>query len=395
MLLVVIKNDANVSLKTAYVIEQFKLKHGPNLKIFYVLKGRQNLFAERLEKDKIYLPSSVLGILLYYCCLFFLKSPRDYIHSVNTRILKKQRKILIDEGLISVISRVFIQFFVAPARSERVFDWLDSVDEKKVFLIDEFVSFNMLKLDQLKVKGKIVYVSQDLANKQFGFFEHYITKKLMYQFDLRAVSNFDSIIACSERDAFEFKNLGAKKIAFYPNIYPIQDFEEALKDADPSICIVLRNYWGNKATQSLKQILAAISIIDKRFNIYLIGIKPSYVPKNVKLFHCDYFPNKKNFMEILSKAWIGINVGSHFGGTNERKYDYALAGLVVLSDMQGARGDLIPFEYTYVDDCDLSAKLNQLLAYGKEYLVEKGKQNQAAALDLAKKQSRLLFEFID
>ena len=53
-------------------------------------------------------------------------------------------------------------------------------------------------------------------------------------------------------------------------------------------------------------------------------------------------------------------MGIHLGGTNERKYDYAMAGLVVFSDNLGVRGDLLPHEYTYVDSYDLAAKLEQL-----------------------------------
>ncbi len=75
-------------------------------------------------------------------------------------------------------------------------------------------------------------------------------------------------------------------------------------------------------------------------------------------------------MRILSKSWIGINIGIHKGGSNERKYDYAMAGLVVFSDILGCRGDLLPHEYTYLDSNDLAAKLEQLMEFGKKRLLK-------------------------
>jgi hypothetical protein len=83
------------------------------------------------------------------------------------------------------------------------------------------------------------------------------------------------------------------------------------------------------------------------------------------------------------------------GGANERKYDYAMAGLVFFSDTLGVRGDLLPHEYTYVDSYDLAAKLEQLLEFGKEMIVEMGKQNRKQALSLAEKQREKLLRTLN
>ena len=82
-------------------------------------------------------------------------------------------------------------------------------------------------------------------------------------------------------------------------------------------------------------------------------------------------------------------------GSNERKYDYAMAGLIVFSDTMGARGDLLPYEYTYVDSQDLAAKLEQLLQLGKDRIVEMGDQNRDQALSLAEKQHGILLRTIN
>jgi len=184
--------------------------------------------------------------------------------------------------------------------------------------------------------------------------------------------------------------MGARKVLFYPNIYPITEFEPACKDPEPCISIVLRGHWGQEVNKSLEEIFKALSCINKKVKVNLIGIDSQHVPKNVELQHYGYIPNKMNYFTILSKSWIGINIGIHLGGTNERKYDYAIAGLVVFSDNLGVRGDLLPHEYTYVDRYDLAAKLEQLLEFGKDKLVEMGKQNRKQALSLAEKQCEKL-----
>jgi hypothetical protein len=90
-------------------------------------------------------------------------------------------------------------------------------------------------------------------------------------------------------------------------------------------------------------------------------------------------------MNILSKSWIGINIGIHKGGSNERKYDYAMAGLVVFSDVLGCRGDLLAHEYCYLDHNDLAVKLEQLLELGQEKIIEMGLENRKQAISLAGK----------
>jgi hypothetical protein len=102
-----------------------------------------------------------------------------------------------------------------------------------------------------------------------------------------------------------------------------------------------------------------------------------------------------DYLTILSKSWIGINVGFHLGGANQRKYDYAMAGLVVFSDSLGSRGDLLPHEYVYVDRQDLTAKLEQILEYGKELITEMGLRNRKQAMYLAETQRKKLLSEVN
>jgi hypothetical protein len=210
-----------------------------------------------------------------------------------------------------------------------------------------------------------------------------------------AVALSDLVVACSERDRLKYLEMGARKVLFYPNIYPITEFEAACKDQEPCLSIVLRGHWGEEINRSLEEIFKALSCINKKIKVNLIGINSLYVPTNVELQHYEYFPNKMDYLTILSKSWIGINIGIHLGGTNERKYDYAMAGLVVFSDNFGSRGDLIPHEFTYVDAEDFAAKLSQLLRFGKERLFEMGLENREQALFLAETQKRTVLAAIN
>jgi hypothetical protein len=180
--------------------------------------------------------------------------------------------------------------------------------------------------------------------------------------------------------------MGAKAVIFYPNIYPIKELMPSLKENEPSICISFQSRWGKKGINDFYSIFEALSKVDGKIKVCVVGFKPQRVPRNVELEYYKYVPSKLDYMRILSKSWIGINVGIHKGGSNERKYDYAMAGLVVLSDIFGCRGDMLPHECTYLDNNDLTAKLGQLIKLGKEQIIEMGKENRKQALSLAEEQ---------
>jgi hypothetical protein len=189
--------------------------------------------------------------------------------------------------------------------------------------------------------------------------------------------------------------MGARKAVFYPNIYPVTEFEPSDKDQTPSISIVLRGHWGPRAGRSLEEIFEALSYVHRKIRVYIIGIEPQQVSRNIELQRFEFIPSKLDYLRTISKSWIGINLGIHMAGSNERKYDYAMAGLVVFSDKLGARGDLLPHEYTYVDSHDLAAKLDQLLEFRKEKIVEMGTQNRKHAISLADKQREKLLKTIN
>jgi hypothetical protein len=325
-----------------------------------------------------------------------LKSPRDLRDGIIRRLSAKQMPyVLVTEGFLSVLSQVLHYYFATSSRTDRFIPFLRRMKSPKIFLIDEFSSINMINLKDIKNLGRIIYVSQDVAYNRYGFRDNPITKELMYKLEWDAIAYADVVIACSERDRLKYIEMGAKKAVYYPNIYPIKEFEPIAKDQLPSICIVSRGHWDLKAGRSLEEIFKALSYSNRTFKVTVIGIKPKKVPKNIRLKHYEFIPSKLDYLKILSESWIGINIGFHLAGTNERKYDYAMARLVVFSDTMGARGDLLPCEYTYVDSQDLAAKLEQLFQFDKDKLVEMGDKNRDQALSLAKQQREILLETVN
>lgn len=386
-MLVIIRNGSVPSVKTSFITQQFN----GDLDLFFVAKEDTVNLTEKWGPHSMELASTTSGTLTYYF-LMFVKSPHDLYNSVMTRLFHRRLpQVLVQNGFFSVFSQVLAYQFARSGKPNNLMSYLKEVESPKVFLIDEFVSIRIVDLKRLKEMGPIAYVSQDIAHTRFGFNGHFITKKMMYQFERAAVLSADLVIACSERDRLKYLEMGAKNVLFYPNVYPVTGFEPSAKDPQPSISIVLRGHWGPQLKAALQEILAALSFIRQPLKVYLIGIETAQVPENVKLEHyADRIPSKSDYLSIISKSWIGINVGIHMGGSNERKYDYSLAGLVVVSDKLGVRGDLIPCEYSYVDKHDLAAKIEQLLELGKDRLVEMGQQNRQHVLALAEKQRKEL-----
>jgi len=389
----VINDGGKLSLKMNFVVQAYKLNS--NEDFFYVFRRADSRFEEKWGNNQVDLATSTSGNFMHFL-LMLVKSPKNMRDGLLKRLLRtKSSNVLLVEGFLSGLSQALGEYFDKPARTNVLINFLRKLNSPKIFLIDEYVSIRNVNLKILRLLGSIVYVSQDVAYDHFNFGNNIITKTLMYKLERDAVALSDLVVACSERDRLKYLEMGARKVLFYPNIYPIAEFEPGNKDQTPSISIVLRGHWGSRAERSLDKIFKALSRVDKEIRVYMIGIKPQQVPKNIELQHYARIPSKLDYLNTLSKSWIGINIGIHMGGANERKYDYAMAGLVVFSDTLGVRGDLLPHEYTYVDSYDLAAKLEQLLEFGKEMIVEMGKQNRKQALSLAEKQREKLLRTLN
>ncbi len=336
----VINEAGKLSLKMDFVVQTIKLCSDEDC--FYVFRKGDSRFVEEWGNNHVNLATSLTGNFMHFL-LMIVKSPQDMHDGLLRRFLRKRASnVLLVHGFLSFLSQALSEYFEKPTRTNLLIDFLRNVKSPKVFLIDEYVSVRIVNLKILKLFGPILYVSQDVAYDHFNFGNSVITKTLMYKLERDAVSSSDLVVACSERDRLKYLEMGAKNVLFYPNIYPITEFEPACKDTEPSISIVLRGHWGTGLDASLEEIFKALSCINKRIKVNLIGLDAPFVPKNIELQHHLFIASKKDYLTLLSKSWIGINVGIHLGGTNERKYDYAMAGLIVFSDSLGSRGSSSP-----------------------------------------------------
>ena len=83
-------------------------------------------------------------------------------------------------------------------------------------------------------------------------------------------------------------------------------------------------------------------------------------------------------LSLISRAHVGLNYGEWLGGSSVKKFDYALAGLAILSLGTGHRGEYLPGEIACADIYDLMAKLGQ---FGVSDLMELGHANRLAVLE--------------
>ncbi len=374
---VVISDEREPSLKARFIIHLIKLNLRPSY--LYVFRDEEAKFGEEWGADRVKLATSFPGIMAHFMLL--IMKPGDLYKEIAGRLLNRNVSSTVKINFLYVLSQSLSQLFAKSSKKKGLVHFLEKQSSQKIFLIDEFFSLRVVSVKELRNLGFMIYVSSDLGYDFFG--ENFLARKLMYKLERDAVSHMDIIIACSERDKLKYLSMGAKKAIFYPNIYPVPDFEPLEKDQIPSISIILREHWGSRAHEALKEVFEALAYFNKPISVYMIGVKPKEIPRNVLLHYYDYVPSRVDMLKILSKSWVGINLGIHRGGSNQRKYDYAIAGTIVLSDTLGSRGDMLPHEYTYVDDYDFAAKLDQLLRLGYQKLAQMGLENRKHALSLA------------
>jgi hypothetical protein len=392
-MLVVTRDGEKLSLKAKFVIKLIKSNY--DVQFLKVFRRDRKKYVEEHQGNHIYLATSTSGIFMYFLLNFFLKNPKD-LHDGMIRRLRRREKIPVasGRGFVTIISQVLYQYFARSAKTLGLLLFLRKLNSSPTFLVDEFFSLNVVDLRLLKRLGHVIYISSDLAYDFYG--DNLIASRLMYRFEQRSIVLADLVIACSQRDKLKYLEMGAKEVAYYPNIYPLDKLGEVAKDPNASVSIVLKEHWGIRGNSLLEDVLAALGKVNQKIRVYMIGTKPLFIPKNIDLRYYDYISGRSDYLSTLSTSWIGINLGVHAGGSNQRKYDYAMAGLVVFSDKLGARGDLLPHEYTFTDIFDLAAKLQQLVNLGKEEVAAMGAENRRYALSLAKqKHDELLMKIED
>ena len=263
-----------------------------------------------------------------------------------------------------------------------------------LIIFDSVAGYVMIKpqLHNLVNDVKIIYLGHNFEPHFLGITN---PKHFIWKSEKEAVNLADLVIAASYRDLLlynKYYECPIEKIAVLPNIYPVKF--NIHKEENPTLAVVLGDHWGKTVIYSLVNILSGL----KDLNLKIISVG-SLLTKELKRMGLniegyDYIPGRKNFLETISKAHIGINYGINLGGTNVRKFDYALGALVVLSSTFGSRGEPLPYEYTFTDAEDLKTKLRFLL---ERDLKRMGEENRRFVLsyfnscikDLAKKLHQL------
>jgi hypothetical protein len=226
------------------------------------------------------------------------------------------------------------------------------------------------------------------------------------------IENTDLVVVsgCRDKELYR-KEYGLKeeKLVTYANVFPpidppytLNKLEKTIiQDKYSQISIVL-NAGFKLSEENLRQYVYEVNEAVKEMEglrVVALGDRISKVAREIKwgnnkLDVSPHIPDRISFLNYLSRGHIGINYAYKPMGTNVKRFDFALAGLVILSRIMGARGELLPYEYTYLDYADLKVKLSKMLGYDLENLKKMGYKNRVEALNIASKSYRELKEKI-
>ncbi|MDW8043462.1 MAG: hypothetical protein RMJ30_04380 [Nitrososphaerota archaeon] len=266
--------------------------------------------------------------------------------------------------------------------------------ERTVVLVDDYPAVQMLGYDGvdalLRENCYLIYVSHNFYDlpKKTASMEAYLMK------------NAFASISASERDRYFYLNkygLSGDSVVVYPNIYPLhlppnrQENANIGSEKHPKTTVVLN--MGSKVSDTvcnslIRTVHDATSAINDRdsFRLLVIGDNLVRYARGLNWRHevefQSHLPDRRLFLEKLSTAHIGINYAYKAVGSNIKKYDYALAGLAVLSNTYGCKGEILPREWVFYDEADLYVKLTNLLG---EDLGSLGVENREHALARAQK----------
>ncbi len=246
------------------------------------------------------------------------------------------------------------------------------------------VSDKLVEEIKLRYGSKVIYVSHDfLIDRYSGF---WLRKLLDAEYNI--VQHADLIISASRRDEMKYKELYgvSDRILTFPNIFPLPNHTEFIsnirKRDKPTLVVIGGKFLANNIEYArlLKKLYDSLNILN--LNIVYIGKHPPRLPKSRSVEYYEYIPSRVEFFRTLGRAHIGLNYALLRGGSNVKRYDYSLAGLVVLDNPLGARGEWLPHEYTFIDEHDFVVKLSELISLGSTELSKLGQLNLLKTCEL-------------
>lgn len=209
-----------------------------------------------------------------------------------------------------------------------------------------------------------------------------------------ALKAADLLVAATEADRSSYLAHGVMdegKAVVYPNVFPPAELwrrrRPARREGPFTIAVVQTGWLGRKgALEDARRLASALRLLPpsarvavESYGTELGAFLRVVLPSSVELRPSRRVPGRVAFLEALSGAQAGVNFGHWAGGANVKKFDFALAGLVVLSDGLGSRGGLLPHERVFEGPEGLAAAVDELAGINDDELSRMGRENSRSA----------------
>jgi hypothetical protein len=165
-----------------------------------------------------------------------------------------------------------------------------------------------------------------------------------------------------------------------------------------SMCISTGSWCNESITKFINNIIRLLNVDDKIniVDIHILGCRkmPQYNMGGVNVHFHGKLP-LKDYLDVLSKCVVTILYPRlpWSGGHSVRLNDAALMGNVILGSDHDLRGEPYKYQYTYIDERDLVAKLQWLM--DSTNLIDLGMENRKIALERVKKNEETLNRLVD
>jgi hypothetical protein len=340
-------------------------------------------------------------------------SRREFIYKLILHALKPSNSIEYGlEYFDSAISKVFagsakiVHFLHGPGQlvsyfremrfkyvnCNNLFKLVDSLDNTVIVLDHVRAVVMMSRCMNLLRKSRLIHISHDFVGEfPYALRLHRSLKKS----SLNILSELNPLtIVVSYRDKILYEEAAKlSKVLVFPNIYPPVDekFEPRVPtkqtERDVLRVVAVKGADIHYSTKLAEFIRLAKKYYVRNMRLTVItSHKPTYehlgtiADSKITIRVMENIPDRFEFLKVLSEHHIGLIelYGKRGGGTNVRKYDYALAGIVPASLWWNIPGEPIN-EIPFLDLVDLIAKLAY---FTPEELYKRGLENQPRALEI-------------
>lgn len=301
-----------------------------------------------------------------------------------------QRIFLGGAGAAGSKQAIFLMDYVANGfDSAMLLERVRGSPPPRVVLVDGLSSFAYLGGASLRGEAAVVYLSHDYE-PDFTV-SRYLSGVVRRKID-SALGRSDLVLAASERDRLRYLSHGGLdpgRALVLPNIFVPEGGALPEPEKAPTFTIaVVETGWSGRAgaRRDALELAEAILLLPRDVPVRVVAVGAELARRLGELLRgraevagFGRLPSRWEFLRLLSSAHVGVNLGRWTGGTNTKKYDYALAGDVVVTNSLGARGETLPHQVVFSGESDLSSKLGELWGKGGAALEAMGLENRRAA----------------